>query len=243
VRMQCDGVLFNAVCMQNGVYVSSQVAEDNHRRLEKRAEELRTEFMKTLEGFPEEIKEGFKTTSLYHTSAWIYGGSMRVNARVVSVDKDGNTRYEKADAIHCADTGEYTVVQSGAPLEGVIPNPVRYTRGKKAGQVKVFRIDTSTPRMRDGHKTYTCPWVVDLNSYDKEFRDDFLASYTTALKQHDGTPVLSTSEEAFKDLIARPETSEEAKRVLNGLLEYMSIQKVVGTFYVREEFYSDGRSK
>src|SRR5699024_1906471 len=86
------------------------------------------------------------------------------------------------------------------------------------------------------------PGVVDLNSYDREFRDDFLASYTTALKQHDGTPVLSTSEEAFKDLIARPETSEGAKRILEGLLEYMSIQKVVGTFYVRQELYADGRS-
>src|SRR5699024_6748224 len=102
----------------------------------------------------EEIKEGFKTTSLYHTSAWIYGGGMRVNARVVSVDKDGNPRYEKADAVQCADTGEYTEIQSGELPEGVIPNPVRYIRGKRAGQVKVFRIDTSTPRMRDGYKTY-----------------------------------------------------------------------------------------
>lgn len=243
VLMQCDGVLFNAVCMQNGVYVNSQVAEDNQRRLEERAEELRSEFMKTLEGFPEEIKAGFKTTSLYHTSAWIYGGSMRVNARVPSVDKDGNTRYEKADAVQCADTEEYTVVPEGASLEGLIPNPVRYARGRRAGQVKVFRIGTDTPRMRDGHKTYTCPGIVDLSKYDEEFRNTFLESYTTALKQHDGSPVISTSEEAFKDLIARPETTEQAKQVLEGLLEYMSIQKVVGTFYVREEFYADGRSK
>src|SRR5699024_9436735 len=58
VLMQCDGVLFNAVCMQNGVYVNSQVAGDNQRRLEKRADELRAEFMKATEASAEEIEDG-----------------------------------------------------------------------------------------------------------------------------------------------------------------------------------------
>lgn len=243
VLEQCDGLLYNAVCMANGVRVNADAAYAILDELNTKSAELRERFETSLTFLPEDIRSGFSFNSLYHCSAWIYGGPMRVNARVPSVDKDGNPVYVKADAVQCQDTQEFVIVPEGVDPEAVVPNPVRYIRGKNAGKVKTFRVDTDVPRTRQGHLYYNCPGLVNLQDYSAEFREDFLKSYTTALKQHDETPVLSTSEAAFEDLQARPETSEEAREVLSALLEYGRLEKIIGTFYIKENFYADGRSK
>jgi len=243
VLEQCDGLLYNAVCMSNGIHVDRDTAYANLAKLTETIDTLETKFLDTIEEFPAAVQQGFKVSSLNHKSAWIYGGNFRVVGRVPSVDKDGNPRYEKVTAVFDEDTEQHITVYDDAALDALIatrPNLTKFKSGKRKGQVKTFRIDSDTIRMRTGHIEHTAPGLINLNDYPKEFLDVFLKEYTTKLVQYDGSPVYSSSEEAVAALLSRPETPKQAKQVLQHLNQWATLNKVVGSFYIRNTYNTDG---
>src|SRR5690625_349897 len=238
VLAQCDGLLFNALCMSNGMHIGREVAFNNLNKLNRRITELGMKFGENLATFGEDVQDGFKLSSLYHKSAWIYGGKFRVDGRVPALDKDGNQKYLKMDAYQTLD-GDYV------PCDTVetVPedhNFVVYRSGKNKGRSKVFRVDSDLPQYKNGHIECKAPGLVNLDDYPTEFLDTFYNEHTTKLTQFDGSPIYSSSEEALEALLMRPETSDEAREVLGALNEWATLNKIVGSFYLREDLNRDG---
>ena len=237
VLEQCGGLVYNALCMSNGMHVDRKLAYENLERLEGKLNTLEKQFTDSRADYPEQIKELYSMGSLHHKSAWIFGGAMRVMGRVPALDSEGKQKYIKQDAIQCADTKEYY------PTDAEIPNPVRYVSGKNKGKVKVFRIDSTEPQYKNGYVTYEAKGLVDLDDYPQEFVDIFKREHTTKLTQYDGSVVYSTSEDAITALVRQPKTNQQTRQLLEGVLQWAGINKTIGSFYLRHNYAKDGSVK
>ena len=247
---QNNALLFNSVCMSNGLKIDIEVGEDNLKRLEKRlaeVEELLKE-QQRLSGISEEGVRAFKFGSSYHKSAWIYGGTYRYDGRVPSIDKDGNYRYEKQSVVFEEGSKDnYLVVEGVEDLEEYCTskgfNPTRFVRGKNAGLIKVERVDSDQVRMINGKIDEDLKGVISLKEYPQEFQDGWLAKNRNETVLACGSPVLSTKEGAIEELFNRPETSAKGKEVLTLFREWAILNKVIGAFFDRVEYYANGDIK
>lgn len=247
---QNNALLYNSVCMSNGLHVDTDVAQANLLSLKERLSDVETDLYnaRTEAGMSADGNLAFNMGSSYHKSAWIYGGSYFYDGLVPSVDKDGNLRYEKADAVLDADDPtKYIVVDPDADLEFECRqadiNPVRYKSGKRKGEIKVERIDSDHVRMIRGRLEEKLEGVVNLDDYADEFLEDFKYRYTQSRTNTAGEPIYSTSEDAILALIDRPETPEASKRVLLLLREWAVLNKIIGAFYDRVDYYANGNVK
>lgn len=243
VLAQCDGKLFNSVCMSNGMQVDREFAYAQLDRLTDQVDEIESAVRETLRGWPDQVREAFSLGSLHHKSAWVFGGYMRVNGEVPALNADGSPKWVKANAVQDSETGDYHAVPDEFDEETVDTylveshysgEPVRYLRGKKAGLVKLFRVDTDTPLYKKGHVEFHAPGLVDLSQYPRIFRDEFMKEFTGKLKQADETPVLSTSEDAVDRLINHPNTPEETRNILKQLNRRAALDKTIGTFFQKD---------
>ncbi|MGL5262458.1 MAG: DNA polymerase, partial [Bacteroides sp.] len=122
-------------------------------------------------------------------------------------------------------------------------NPKRYKSGKRKGDIKVERIDSDVVKMIQGKVQEGLKGIVDLEAYPKEFLEDFKSKFTQSRQLQDGSNVTSTSEDALLALIPRSETSSEAKKVLTLLREWAVLNKIIGAFYDRTDYYASGAIK
>lgn len=247
---QNNALLYNAVCMSNGLHVDLDIAYKNMEILNNRLEEVNQELYQARlnAGISQEGANSFKMGSDFHKSAWIYGGTYQYDALVPSIDKEGNFRYDKVDVVFdTEDKTKYVEVDPEEDLEfkctqsGINPN--RYKSGKRKGEIKVERIDSDKVKMINGKVKEDLKGIVDLSKYADEFQKDFMGKFTQSRELQDGSSVISTSEDAVLALIQRPETSSEAKQVLSLLREWAILNKIIGAFYDREEFYANGTPK
>lgn len=244
---QNNALLYNAVCMSSGLKIDIDVASKNLARLEDRLKEVDTLLYdaRIKAGLSNEGAEAFNMGSDFHKSAWIYGGAYRYDALVPSVDKDGNVRYEKKDV--------YTVLDSDVTIDATNEehaeqacagyDVVRYKSGKRKGEIKVTRIDSDKVKMIQGKKEEELVGLVNVKDYPLEFVEAWESKYTQSRELQCGTSVRSTSEDAITELFNRPETSKEAKEVLALLREWAILNKVIGSFFDRQEYYANGNPK
>lgn len=251
---QNNALIFNSVCMSNGLKIDKDVAVKNLARLNDRISEVETllEEARIQAGISIEGSKAFKMGSDFHKSAWIYGGAYRYDAKVPSIDKDGNFRYEKVDAVKDAVLGGF--VEVNTDIQHVLESrfnsknyeyftPTRYKSGKRKGEIKVERIDSDEIKMVNGKVEENIEGIINLNDYPQEFLESWLSTYTQSRELADGSDVYSTSEDAITELANRKETSKEAKEVLLLLREWAILNKVIGSFFDRQEFYAKGNPK
>lgn len=112
-----------------------------------------------------------------------------------------------------------------------------------SGEIKVERIDSDQVRMIRGRLEEKLDGVVNLEDYADEFLEDFKYRYTQSRTNTAGEPIYSTSEDAILALIGRPETPEGSKRVLLLLREWAVLNKIIGAFYDRVDYYANGNLK
>lgn len=247
-----EGMLFNCFAMDAGLFVDKEVAFKQRDEGEARLAVLDDGFQHYRTHIPEYVN--FNPGSAFHMSAWLFGGPIKYTGRVPALNDDGTPKYEKADfvkrvkdgaLIQIADEGEYQVIVNSRTTPEVydFDEPLeRYKSGKNKGQIKVFREDTSEPKLKNAPLLFNCGSLVDLDllpqNIQKEFRKEFAGKRVLA----DESPVFSTGKDCLDMLALRPEFPEHVRTILKDLQEFAKIDKDMGTYYLREEFDDEGVS-
>lgn len=239
-----EGMLFCTSAMDSGLYVYRDLAMAQLRHGEAQIEQLRVQFNKHRQNFPADAE--FKESSAYHMSAWLYGGPLKYKARVPSTDEAGNVVPEKADFYLFGKTYVEAVegfepgTEAFANAEFEYGAVDRYKAGKNKAQPKKHRKDTDRPKMKWGHLVHQCEGLVPLSSLAEDVREQFQKEFTGKRTLSDDSPVYSTGKDALDVLSKRKEISEEARAVVQALLQFAKLDKDMGTYYLREQFDEDG---
>lgn len=245
---RCDALVFNAFAMHNGLKVDRELAFKQMAEQEEKLNAIEAQFAEIRAGyFPPEVE--FKPTSRFHWSAWLFGGPIKYRARVPRMDKEGNPIYVKGE---CIELDNGTVAFIGVDItEEEVGNddewyaatfqalPTRYKSGKNKGLVKVGKEDTDEVDTKWGELAWDCPPLIDLSSLSSTFQQEFTKEYAGKQTLSDGSPVYSTSEDAVK-AVASQDIPQEAKDVLQSLLSWVTLNKDLGAFYLRQEFDDEG---
>lgn len=228
VQIRMDSLLFNAYATYFGLYVDLEVAKKNQAEQEARILEIKESILKLLpDDLPSELE--FSFTSPYHMSAFLFGGTVQYKAKVQcdppKFAKIECYRIEKPDH-------EPYYVGAGDNIDDYHqPYVVKFSAGKNKGQPKVFKIDSDTPLLKWGDKTYTFKGLINLYKLPKHVQDQYLgkrAEFSGKRNLVCGTPVYSTSGDSL-DVLA---TYTDAAKPLK---ELKSLEKDTGTYYLRTD--------
>lgn len=254
---RCDSILYNAQCEANGLYVNREVAYQDKKRLEGLITETLNAFKATQKDFPKELEF---TMTRFQMSAYLFGGPIVYRKRVPRVDGKGLPVYEKYEAIFLEDGSEFSVsilsnkekvAERLAEIQEAVDeidfiqeygsDAVRYSAGKNKGKVKVTRVDSDIQAMVwDNDALHMCEGLINLDELPTQFTEQFKKDYIGAQKLRDGTPVVSTKDEAIKLLLTRREIPDDVRELLELLSEFQEADKELGTFYLKEEFNDKG---
>lgn len=254
---QNNALIFNSVCMRNGLKVDMEVAEANLARLQGRIDEIDVELreIRKAHGFTEEEDNSFKVGSYWDMSPYLYGGVFKYKSKVPSVDKDGNVRYDKTDAIEDSNTGkyymfsnlqEYTTKQLEDYFLDIDVEPVRYKSGVRKGEIKVVRVDSGRVKMINGTRAKVLQGIVNFDLYPETVVEGWKQEYISKnVTKWEGKeyPLYATKEDAVEVLLDRRETPEETKLVLIRMLERAILDKAVGSFFDKQELNAKGLPK
>lgn len=236
-----EGMLFCCFAMDAGLHVDREIAFKQLREGEEKIAAIRSEFLKFRTHIPEEV--GFKESSDYHMSAWLFGGPIKYKARVPALDESGAQKYESTE---CYMFGE-TPVPVGLTAEEfercvITYGPCdKYKAGKNKGLPKVHKVkDPSKPQTKWGELVFNCTPLVDLSLLPKDIRKDFEDDFSGKRTLADGSSVYSTGADCIEMLSKRKELPEDVRAVLTKLLEFAKLDKDIGTYYLRQEFDDDG---
>lgn len=240
-----EGMLYCCYAMDSGLFVNRKVAFDQRDIGEARLKELTDEFARFRTFMPPELE--FKETSDFQMSAWMFGGPIKYKLRVPALNDDGTPKYEKADFL------KTTTGQLFGPVPEEYPQNAmevlefdhgvtfeRYKAGKNKGQIKVFREDTQTPKLKWAEALYQCPPLVDLSLLPADIRKSFDREFTGKRVLADDSPVYSTGKDCLEMLGKRPELSDQVRDVIAKLDEFNKLDKDMGTYYLREEYDDAG---
>lgn len=234
--VRCEGMLFNCYAMDAGLYVDREVAFEQLAKQNKRLAELSEAFAEYRKHIPEYV--GFKDSSDFHMSAWLFGGPIRFKQRDTWFEDDGVT--PKYENVNCYKFGEQFVHSDDITAEqfqgcvqqyGAID---RYASGKNKGQPKVHKVKSATPKQKWYDRIFPCPALVDLNLLPREIQKEFRKEFAGKRKLADESPVYSTGADCIEMLSKRPELPEGIRDTLTKLLEFAKLDKDVGTYYLRE---------
>lgn len=245
---RCEALVFNAFAMHNGLKVDRELAFCQLAEQEEKLQSIETTFQVVRsEYFPPEVE--FKASSRFHWSAWLFGGPIKYRARVPREDAQGNPIYVKGE---CVVLDNDTVAFVGVDIELDEVNngdewydetfgalPIRYKSGKNKGLVKIGKEDTDEVDTKWGELTWDCPPLIDLKALSQDFQQEFTKEYTGKQTLADGSPVYSTSEDAVKAVLAQ-KIPDRSKEILTGLLSWVTLNKDIGAFYLREEYDDEG---
>lgn len=258
VLAQCDGLIFNAIAMSEGMHIDRDVAFKNKAKLDERIKEIEEQVTQRLvdEGVEVEVVQQFKITSDYHMSAWLYGGVIRYDSTEVAVDADGNTRYVKANFIEHIEYGgnvpQYVKVPDefsqddienflGLHYGGDVGNLVKFKSGKNKGRVKLIRLDTDVPATRKCKKVTSLTGLINWDWYPADFVKEFIKEHSGKRELADGTPVISSSEEALLKIKYHPKTPEHVKQIIDMVLTWAGANKILGTYFLKENILASGK--
>lgn len=239
-----EGMLFCTSAMDSGLYVYRDLAMAQLRAGEEKIAQLRVEFNKHRQNFPEDAE--FKESSAFHMSAWLYGGPLKYKARVPSEDEHGNPVPEKADFykfghtfVEVTDENQFGT-EAFADLQFELGGPDKYKAGKNKGAPKTHRMDTSRTKMKWGQLVHQCEGLVPMASLPDDVREQFESEFTGKRFLSDDTPVHSTGKDALEVLSKRKELSPGAKAVVDSMLLFAKLDKDMGTYYLREQCDEEG---
>ena len=238
VLARCEGMLYNCFAMDSGLYVDREVA---FKQLEEQNAVL-TELSALFDQYRGHIPGyvGFKDSSDYHMSAWLFGGPIKYKIKDTWYEEDGVTpKYEK---VKCWKFGEQflTLPDTGLAAEqfesavqtyGVVD---RYKAGKNKGQPKEHAVETQTPKQKWYERHYQCPPLIDLSLLPKDLQKEFKKEFAGKRKLHDESPVYSTGADCIEMLAKRQEFGTGISEMLGKLLKFAKVDKDVGTYYLRE---------
>ncbi len=241
-----EGMLANCFAMDAGLYVDREVAMTELAAQNKRLDELRAQFNQFRQHIPEYV--GFKDSSDYHMSAWLFGGPIKYRVQDIWYNEDGTPKYEKADfykfgtqLVPCLNSNglemQATEFEAYVREYGAVE---RSKAGKNKGQPRVFREDVSTPKLKWYDRIFQCPALIPLGSLPKEIQERFKDEFSGKRTLADDSPVYSTGADCIEMLSKRPELTDEVRALLGALLEFAKIDKDVGTYYLREECDAEG---
>lgn len=246
--LRMDALVFNAMSEANGLKVDREVAFADKDRLESEIQEILDSFKEYQAGFPKELD--FNFSSHHHKSAWIFGGPFKYRARVPRFDKEGKPVYVKYDCVTAVDpeaNDAFPVdatdltdeeVEEWAKSEGL--ELARITRGKNAGKIRRTRENSDVQDEVWGELLYQWEGLVNFDDLDPGFVEEFKRSNTTSLKLADETPVYSTGGKAIEALALRQELKGKSKEIIQGLARYASLDKDLGSFYLKQRLDDDG---
>ena len=238
-----EGMLFNCFAMYSGLYVNREVADKQKKEAEDKIAALQDKFRLFRTHIPDYV--GFKDTSDFHMSAWLFGGSIKYKIKDTWFEDNGITpKYEKADYYKFGDT---LVLPEDCDTAEKFQNMVRthggvhrYKSGKNSGAYKVFRENTSVVKQKNYDRVHVCAPLVDVSKFDKDTYKSFVSDFTGKRKLCDESPVFSTGKDCIEILLNRPEIEENIKELLRDLLDYAKIDKDLGTYYLREVCDEEG---
>ena len=231
-----EGMLYNTFAMDAGLFVHKETAHAQLAEQSNRLVELQHEFARFRQHIPAYVE--FKDTSDYHMSAWLFGGPIRYRIQDVWYNEDGTPKHEKADFFKFADGTLVLCEEAQAHAELYVNKhgPVEKAKaGKNKGQPRVFREDTSTPKLKWYDRLFECPALIPLGSFPQEIQKMFKEEFSGKRKLADESPVYSTGSDCIEMLSKRSELSDEVRALMTYLLEYAKVDKDVGTYYLREE--------
>lgn len=229
-----DAMLAWAYCEFYGLYVNMPVAQRNQAEQEQRIQELRQQLQQYLpKDLPEEFE--FNYGSNYHMSALVYGGPIRYDMKVPY----DPPQYEKFDAYlaNVQGTQQYIDVADWQDSWGYEREV--YRAGKNKGMPKVYRIDSSTEKLKWGKGIYNFPGIVKIQELPQHLQEKYgeRGEFRGAQVLPDGSPVYSTSGDAMNGLAAQ---GFEFAKLVN---ELAALEKDTGTYYLRTEYNKDGSVK
>lgn len=244
--LRCDALVFNAMSEANGLKVDRKVAFEEKERLEGEIERLIQSFAE-YQDFPPEVE--FKLSSHHQKSAWIFGGPIKYRKRVPAFDKEGNPRWVKYDCVEATDENGETFpldvtgmddseVEDWAKAEGLILD--RLSRGKNKGNIRRTREDSDEQLLVWSEQVHQCEGLIDFDSLNTGFVQEFKRTHTTRLTLDDESPVYSTGGDALKALAIREDISPKAKEVLQNMALWASLDKDLGSFYLKEQLDDEG---
>lgn len=228
IRM--DSLIYNAWSTFNGLHVDMAIAETNLTKQMVEIEELNKEILKSLPSdLPPEFV--FKSTSGYHLSALLFGGTVSYDKKVSYEPK----KYVKVDAYEFTDPDDKHIeYHPVSEVDTLIPNAMdtvtRYKSGKNKGQPKVFKIDSDQELLKWGTGTYTFKGLIDLESLPDVVKDQYLgkrAEFRGKQTQTCGTPVYSTSGDSLAILAKYTDVAKPLDRL-------GTVIKDTGTYYRME---------
>lgn len=236
-----DSILFNAICVFNGLHVDMEVANKNLAKQLEDIKNIEAVVKSQLPEMPPEME--FNMTSRFHLSALLFGGTLKYSKKVpydtpTFVKGDfyyfkealGDMRRKLVSEVEELSI-EHWEDQFGAEV-------VRYASGKNKGQPKVFREDTDEIKLKWNHDMpYKLDGLIkfaDLPSHVAELYIGKKAEYR-GQQTHSlcGTPIYSTSEESL-DVLAK---FSDLAKPLNDLT---TLVKDTGTYYIMTK--KDGKT-
>ena len=229
-KERMDSLLFNAISTFNGLYVNREVAYANHKAQLKRASEIRASINDMMpKDLPAEFE--FNFGSDYHMSAFLFGGPVPYKLRISYEPK----KYDKVDAYEIDIAGD----KSYHPIETIddFSNITLYKSGKNKGLPKIFKIDSTTEKLKWGDSYYHFKGIIDfadLPSHVSELYTGKRAEFKGKRSLCDEiTPVYSTGKDSLDVLanfvgFAKP------------LKELAQLDKDNGTYYLTEILNKDG---
>ena len=249
-----EGMIYNCLAMDSGLKIDPEVAERQRAEGEAKLAELTKGFAHYRSHIPEYVQ--FNPGSDFHMSAWLFGGPIKYTGRVPALNEDGSQKWEKADFVKSLDGQLFLVTETGAVhqsydgLTGDIWKNAeqadfdvsleRYKSGKNKGQSKVFREDTTTPKLKNAEMLFTCGPLVDLSLLPQNIYKEFVKEFSGARQLADNSPVYSTGKDCLDMLAARKEFPEHVIKILKDLQEFAKIDKDIGTYYLRQQMNDDG---
>lgn len=232
IRM--DSLIYNAWSTFNGLHVDMEVAELN---LAKQMKEIEALNATVLEALPKDLPPEFtfKSTSGYHLSALLFGGTITYDKKV-SYDP---VKYEKVDAYERINQDGSLIGYLVLPLtneflgllnDGII-EVTRYKSGKNKGQPKVFSIDSYVEKLKWGTGTYKFDGLIDLNTLPDIVKEQYLGKRAEfrgkQVQSACGTPVYSTSGDSLAVLAKYTDVAKPLDRL-------GTVVKDTGTYYRME---------
>ena len=162
-----DALLFNAISTFNGLYVDLDVARRNHQAQLERAEEIRKSILDMLPAdIPTELREQFNFGSDFHMSAFLFGGPIKYDVKVPY----DPPKFEKADFYKI--DSQYIRVEDCTEEQLLWVD--RYKSGKNKGQPKVYREDTTTPKLKCGTAVYHFKGLINLKELPEHVQEQYL---------------------------------------------------------------------
>lgn len=177
ILLNMGSLLCTVEMERNGMHINKELGLTLAAELSARLEKITTELRAYL---PEGLPFDFNWGNRYHLSPLIFGGKVKYEKRVETLDEQGNKQYFQKEVECLYLKHEKTTVDGKvehklmpvAEWHGIAhpPEPVRFTSGKNANEIKTKKV--KVPDIARGPKTAMREFFYEFPGYttpDKEW--------------------------------------------------------------------------